>query len=123
MLDASVIPDFGGETEFKDMCLENDHLLDWRLEQRKGENTVHSSLHSWFMFDLDHPEAGLHRYCDLLFRFEGVHDRARQAASLLGHNTRELLQRRAGLAIDEIDALVRSGVALQAGEPIANNLV
>jgi len=76
-----------------------------------------------FLFDLDHPEAGLHRYCDLPFRFEGVQDRARQAAPLLGQHTRELLQRRAGLAIDEIDALVRSGVALQAGEPIANNLV
>lgn len=76
-----------------------------------------------FLFDLDHPEAGLHRYCDLPFRFEGVKDSARQAAPLLGQHTRELLQRRAGLATDEIDALVQSGVALQAGEPMANNLV
>lgn len=37
MLAASAVLDFGGETEFADMRLALDYLLDWRLEQRMGK--------------------------------------------------------------------------------------
>jgi alpha-ketoglutarate-dependent 2,4-dichlorophenoxyacetate dioxygenase len=49
MLAASVVPDFGGETEFADLRLACDHLPKWRLDQIKGKNAIHSALHSRFM--------------------------------------------------------------------------
>lgn len=49
MLAASVVPDFGGETEFADLRLAYDHLPDWRLDQIKDKNAIHSALHSRFM--------------------------------------------------------------------------
>ncbi len=49
MLAATVVPDFGGETEFADLRLAYDQLPDWRRAQIKGKNAVHSALHSRFM--------------------------------------------------------------------------
>jgi len=71
-------------------------------------------LAAGFLFDVDHPEAGLHRYNDLPFHFEGAHDRAREPAPLLGQDTRDLLRDWAGLDEAAISQLLQSGAALQA---------
>jgi len=49
MLSASVVPAFGGETEFADLRLAYDALPDWRKAQVAGLNAVHSALHSRFV--------------------------------------------------------------------------
>lgn len=49
MLSASVIPAFGGETEFADLRMAYDALPEWRKAQVTGLNAVHSALHSRFM--------------------------------------------------------------------------
>ena len=49
MLSASVVPAFGGETEFADLRLAYDALPDWRKAQVAGLNAVHSALHSRFI--------------------------------------------------------------------------
>lgn len=49
MLSASVVPAFGGETEFADLRMAYDALPDWRKAQVAGLNAVHSALHSRFM--------------------------------------------------------------------------
>ena len=49
MLSASVVPAFGGETEFADLRLAYDALPDWRQAQVAGLNAVHSALHSRFI--------------------------------------------------------------------------
>lgn len=72
-------------------------------------------LASGFLFEVDHPEAGRHRYNGLPFRFEGAQDQAREPAPLLGQHTHELLRDWAGLDESAIAGLLRSGAALQAG--------
>ena len=49
MLSASVVPAFGGETEFADLRMAYDALPDWRQAQVAGLNAVHSALHSRFI--------------------------------------------------------------------------
>ena len=49
MLSASVVPAFGGETEFADLRMAYDALPEWRKAQVAGLNAVHSALHSRFM--------------------------------------------------------------------------
>lgn len=49
MLSASVVPAFGGETEFADLRMAYDALPDWRKNQVAKLNAVHSALHSRFM--------------------------------------------------------------------------
>lgn len=49
ILSASVVPAFGGETEFADLRMAYDALPDWRKAQVTGLNAVHSALHSRFM--------------------------------------------------------------------------
>jgi crotonobetainyl-CoA:carnitine CoA-transferase CaiB-like acyl-CoA transferase len=71
-------------------------------------------LATGFLFEVDHPEAGRHRYNDLPFRFEGAQDKAREPAPLLGQHTRELLREWAGLDEAAIGQLVETGTAVQA---------
>ncbi|MBA2961935.1 MULTISPECIES: CaiB/BaiF CoA transferase family protein [Ramlibacter] len=71
-------------------------------------------LATGFLFQVDHPEAGRHRYNELPFRFEGAQDRAREPAPLLGQHTRELLRDWAGLDEAAIGRLLEAGAALQA---------
>jgi alpha-ketoglutarate-dependent 2,4-dichlorophenoxyacetate dioxygenase len=54
MLSASVLPDFGGETQFADLRMAYDALPDWRKAQVTGLNAVHSALHSRFMLGDTH---------------------------------------------------------------------
>jgi alpha-ketoglutarate-dependent 2,4-dichlorophenoxyacetate dioxygenase len=49
MLSSSVVPAFGGETEFADLRMAYDGLPDWRKVQVAGKNAVHSALHSRIM--------------------------------------------------------------------------
>jgi alpha-ketoglutarate-dependent 2,4-dichlorophenoxyacetate dioxygenase len=49
MLSASVVPAFGGETEFADLRMAYDALPDWRKAQVADLNAVHSALHSRFI--------------------------------------------------------------------------
>ena len=49
MLSASVVPAFGGETEFADLRMAYDALPDWRKTQVADLNAVHSALHSRFI--------------------------------------------------------------------------
>lgn len=54
MLAASVVPDFGGETEFADLRMAFDALPDWRKNQVSNLHAVHSALHSRFMLGDTH---------------------------------------------------------------------
>lgn len=54
MLSASVIPSFGGETEFADLRMSYDALPEWRKTQVANLNAVHSALHSRFMLGDTH---------------------------------------------------------------------
>ena len=54
MLSASVLPDFGGETQFADLRMAYDALPDWRKAQVADLNAVHSALHSRFMLGDTH---------------------------------------------------------------------
>jgi crotonobetainyl-CoA:carnitine CoA-transferase CaiB-like acyl-CoA transferase len=67
-----------------------------------------------FLFDVDHPETGRHRYHGLPFRFAGAADARRVAAPVVGQHTDALLRDWAGLDDQAIAELHRTGVALQA---------
>jgi alpha-ketoglutarate-dependent 2,4-dichlorophenoxyacetate dioxygenase len=54
MLSASVVPAFGGETEFADLRMAYDALPEWRKTQVANSNAVHSALHSRFMLGDTH---------------------------------------------------------------------
>jgi crotonobetainyl-CoA:carnitine CoA-transferase CaiB-like acyl-CoA transferase len=71
-------------------------------------------LASGFLFELDHIEAGRHRYNDLPFRFADTTDTAREPAPLLGEHTEALLRTWAQLDPAEIDKLIGCGAAHQA---------
>lgn len=70
-----------------------------------------------FLFDVDHPEAGRHRYHGLPFRFAGAPASPPSAAPLLGQHTDALLREWAHLSDADIAALHACGVALQSESP------
>ena len=49
MLSATVVPAFGGETEFADLRLAYDHLPEWQRAVIDDKIAIHSALHSRFM--------------------------------------------------------------------------
>ena len=49
MLAASVVPAFGGQTQFADLRMAYDALPGWRKQQFEGLQAVHSALHSRFL--------------------------------------------------------------------------
>lgn len=58
MLSASVVPSFGGETEFADLRMAYDGLPQWRKEQIQELRAKHYALHSRFLLgDTDYTEA------------------------------------------------------------------
>jgi alpha-ketoglutarate-dependent 2,4-dichlorophenoxyacetate dioxygenase len=54
MLAASVVPAFGGETQFADLRMAYDALPAWRKEQVAGLKAIHSALHSRFLLGDTH---------------------------------------------------------------------
>jgi alpha-ketoglutarate-dependent 2,4-dichlorophenoxyacetate dioxygenase len=54
MLSATVVPEFGGETEFADLRLAYDHLPEWRRALINDKVAIHSALHSRFMLGDTH---------------------------------------------------------------------
>jgi alpha-ketoglutarate-dependent 2,4-dichlorophenoxyacetate dioxygenase len=54
MLSATVVPAFGGETEFADLRLAYDHLPEWRRAMISDKVAIHSALHSRFMLGDTH---------------------------------------------------------------------
>jgi alpha-ketoglutarate-dependent 2,4-dichlorophenoxyacetate dioxygenase len=54
MLSATVVPAFGGETEFADLRLAYDHLPEWRRAMINDKVAIHSALHSRFMLGDTH---------------------------------------------------------------------
>ena len=71
-------------------------------------------LATGYLFELDHSEAGRHRYNDLPFRFADTTDTARHPAPLLGEHTELLLRTWANLDPATIQNLIHSGAAVQA---------
>jgi len=67
-----------------------------------------------FMIDVEHPEAGTHRYQGLPFHFEQKKERRQTPAPLLGQHTREILKDWAGLDDQTLDSLIDSGACIQA---------
>ncbi len=58
LLSASVVPDFGGETEYADLRMAYDALPQWRKDQVEGRIAIHSALHSRFMLgDTEYTQA------------------------------------------------------------------
>lgn len=58
LLSASVVPDFGGETEYADLRMAYDALPQWRKNQVEGLVAEHSALHSRFMLgDTEYTQA------------------------------------------------------------------
>lgn len=71
-------------------------------------------LATGFLFEVDHPEAGQHRYNALPFRFEGAQNIPSEAAPLLGQHTEQILREWAGLGDEKISRLRDLGAAVQA---------
>lgn len=67
-----------------------------------------------FMIDVEHPEAGTHRYQGLPFHFDQKKERRQTPAPLLGQHTREILKDWAGLDDQTLDSLIDSGACIQA---------
>ena len=67
-----------------------------------------------FMIDVEHPEAGVHRYQGLPFHFEQPQKRRQIPAPLLGQHTRDILKDWAGLNDQTLDGLIDSGACTQA---------
>ena len=58
LLSASIVPDFGGETEYADLRMAWDALPAWRREQVEGRHAIHFALHSRFMLgDTEYTQA------------------------------------------------------------------
>ena len=66
------------------------------------------------MMDVEHPEAGLHRYQGLPFHFEQSQERRKRPAPLLGQHTRDILKNWAKLDDQTLDHLMGSGACFQA---------
>src|SRR5690606_20937461 len=67
-----------------------------------------------FFIELNHPEAGNHRYHGLPFQFANTPQRRLQPAPLLGQHTDTLLREWAGLDDEARQQLYLAGVAVQA---------
>lgn len=68
-----------------------------------------------FLFDVDHPETGRHRYQGLPFRFAGASEPNRAPAPLLGQHTEEVLREWAGFDDRAIAGLCSDGTAIRSG--------
>lgn len=77
---------------------------------------VHDDAHlakTGFFLQLDHPEAGCHRFHGLPFHFSASESSAATHAPLLGEHT-ELVLRSLGIADDRLTRLKQEGVVVQA---------